>query len=78
VAAQRSARRVGKQAKLRLIDGCGAKLAAPVEADRQAFKQFCSLTQRLVEISIEMTEIIAGDPDLEPIGDEEEDSDGGI
>lgn len=46
--------------------------------DPAARKKFEQLTQALVDIAIEMTELVDGDPDLEHNGDEVEDSDGGI
>lgn len=42
-----------------------------------AFKRFQVLAQALVDIAIEMTDLVDGDPDLESNGDEIEDSDGG-
>jgi len=42
-----------------------------------AFKRFQVLAQALVDIAIEMTDLVDGDPELESNGDEIEDSDGG-
>jgi len=55
--------------------------AHPVEAplilaDRAARSAFDRLTERLIEIAIEITDLADGDPDVEPNGDEEEESDG--
>ena len=43
--------------------------------DPRARREFEQLTQSLVEIAIEITDLVDGDPDLEPNGDEVE-SDG--
>jgi hypothetical protein len=43
--------------------------------DRAAQREFEKLTQTLVDIAIEITELIDGDPDLEPSGDEFEEGD---
>jgi hypothetical protein len=39
-------------------------------------REFVALTQRLVDIAIEIADIVEGDPDMELSGDENEDSDG--
>ena len=48
----------------------------PVLTDPAARKEFERLTQELVDIAIEITDVLDGDPDLEPDGDEREDDDG--
>jgi hypothetical protein len=43
--------------------------------DPEARREFEQLTQSLVDIAIEITDLVDGDPDFEPTGDENE-SDG--
>lgn len=55
--------------------------ANPIEApcilsDPVALAEFNRLTERLIDVAIEITDVLDGDPDLEANGDELEDSDG--
>lgn len=55
--------------KLRVIPGGRAVLPAVVN-DPAARREFERLTERLVEISIEIIDLVDGDPDVEANGDE--------
>ena len=59
---------------LRLVETPPTDLP-PVLTDPRARREFEQLTQSLVDIAIEITDLVDGDPDLEPNGDEVE-SDG--
>ena len=59
---------------LRLVEPAGD--LAPVLTDPAAREEFERLTQKLVDIAIEITDVLDGDTDLEPNGDEREDDDG--
>jgi len=48
-----------------------------VSTDHNARKEFRQLTQTLVDIAIEIVDLVDGDPDFEPNGDENEDSESG-
>ena len=48
----------------------------PIIADQQARLEFERLTQSLVDVAIEIMDLVDGDPDVEPNGDESEDHDG--
>ena len=61
---------------LRLVPPAEPTGLAPILTERAAQREFVRLTQRLVDISIEITDLVDGDPDLEPSGDDFEDSDG--
>lgn len=63
---------------LRLVEPPPPLELPVILTDPAARKKFEQLTQALVDIAIEMTELVDGDPDLEHNGDEVEDSDGGI
>jgi hypothetical protein len=61
---------------LRLVETRPPAALPPVLSDPSARREFAQLTQALVDIAIEITDLVDGDPDLEPNGDEDEDSDG--
>jgi hypothetical protein len=61
---------------LRLVENVQPSEVPPVLANPVARREFEQLTQALVDIAIEITDLVDGDPDLEPNGDEDEDSDG--
>lgn len=63
---------------LRLVEPAAPADLPAILTDAHAQKKFKQLTQSLVDIAIEITDLVDGDPELEPNGDEFEDSDGGI
>jgi hypothetical protein len=60
---------------LRLVEPTREPELPPVLVDPAAQREFEQLTQALVDIAIEITDLIDGDPDFEPSGDEFEESD---
>ncbi len=66
-----------RRTHLRLVETPPSDLP-PILTDRAARKEFAELTQELVDIAIEITDLAEGDTDLELTGDEDEDSEGGI
>lgn len=68
---------------LRLVKTAAAPDLPPVLTDPHARKEFERLTQALVDAAIEIIDLAHGDPDLEeggdlePNGDELDDSEGG-
>ena len=62
--------------KLRLVEPPLAADPALALADPAARREFAELTQALVDAAIEIMDIIDGNPDIEPNGDEAEDDDG--
>ncbi len=75
-------RKVKEAPLLRVVPTEKAECSPLVLHDAKARREFAKLTQDLVEIAIEIVDLVEGDPDievendLEPGGDEEEDSDG--
>ena len=68
--------RTARHRHLRLVKPtCTADLP-PVLTDSAARREFEELTQALIDAAIEFMDLADGDPDLEPSGDEFEDSDG--
>jgi hypothetical protein len=63
-----------KRPHLQLIEN--KSHASPVLASPAAREEFKNLTQQLVDIAIEITDLIDGDPDMEPNGDEFEEGEG--
>ena len=70
--AHQSARR----GNLRLVRDEGPSESPPIVTDQQARVEFERLTQSLVDVAIEIMDLVDGDPDVEPNGDESEDHDG--
>lgn len=63
-----------RRTHLRLVEGTGD--LPPILTSLEARKEFEALTQRAVDIAIEILDLTSGDPDLELDGDEFEDDDG--
>lgn len=70
-----AAKRSAKRNYLRLVEPAARASLPPVMTDPEAREEFERLTQTLVDLAIEITDIVSGDPDLEPSGDEFEDDD---
>jgi hypothetical protein len=66
-------RRPKKRNHLRLVEPSSAP---PLLVDPKARREFAELTQRAVDIAIEIIDLVDGDSDLESNGDEIEDGDG--
>jgi hypothetical protein len=61
--------------QLRLVKD-GAVEVPPILTDPATKREFEQLTQRLVDVAIEIVDLIDGDPDLEP--DEQAEDDDGV
>jgi len=61
---------------LRLVDPVPTRDLPDVLADPRGRREVEALTERLVDILIEMQDLVDGDPEQEPNGDETEDHDG--
>jgi len=70
------ARQSARRGNLRLIRNEDPVDLPPIVTDQQARLEFERLTQSLVDVAIEIMDLVDGDPDVEPNGDEFEDGDG--
>jgi hypothetical protein len=68
-------RNLRRQKHLRLVEPINSDLPR-ILIDPQARREFESLTQTLLDVVIEIMDLVDGDADLEPNGDEFEESDG--
>ena len=57
-------------AHLELVESARTSGSPPIMIDPRAREEFERLTQTLVDIAIEITDLLDGDADLEPGGDE--------
>jgi len=69
-------KRARKASHLRLVSCTEPAALPPIMSDPAARQEFEKLTQMLVEIAIEITDLVQGDRDVEANGDELEDDDG--